>query len=117
MGNPIGIAVGNDNLVYVLNRQQEQISDVSWDKTGVHAKIEMYTIGPVPGDEEAIGDFGGYGNGPGKLIWPAGIALDSAQNLYVTDEWMNTVVVFGEHGSFTTSWGSSDQSEINFNQI
>lgn len=115
MGNPIGVAVGPGDLVYALSRQHEQIPGVAWNMTGVNAKVEMYTIGTVPGDEEDAGSFGGYGDGEGKLIWPAGIALDGNQNVYVTDEWMNRVAVFDKGGEFQAFWGSagSDKGEFN----
>ena len=117
MGNPIGIAVGPDDLVYVVNRQQEQISGVPWNKTGVHAKIEMYTIGTEAGDEEDVGSFGGYGDGEGRLIWPAGVALDSHENVYVTDEWMNRVAVFDKGGDFQVFWGSAGSGAGEFNRL
>ena len=37
---------------------------------------------------------------PGEMIWPAGIALDSQENVYVTDEWLNRVSVFDKDGNF-----------------
>ena len=72
------------------------------------------TIGPVPGDEEAVSDFSRPGDAPGEMIWPAGIALDSQENVYVTDEWLNRVSVFDKGGSFLRCWGSAGSGDGEF---
>ena len=69
-------------------------------------RVGKLTIGPVPGDEEAVSDFSRPGDAPGEMIWPAGIALDSEENVYVTDEWLNRVSVFDKDGNFLRCWGS-----------
>ena len=45
------------------------------------------------------------------MIWPAGIALDSLGNVYVTDEWLNRVSVFDREGNYLTAWGSSGDAD------
>ena len=113
---PAGVAVGADDVVYVCCRGEERISDVPWNKTGVSAKVSRIRMGPARGDEELLGEIGKYGDGDGQLIWPAGIALDSAGNVYVADEWMNRVSVFDPEGEFLASWGSSGDGDGQFNR-
>ena len=116
MPQPVGVAVGADDLVYVLSRPSESISDVPWNRTAVSAKVGKFTIGTVPGDEEFVGDFGSYGDDEGELIWPAGIALDSDGNVYVTDEWLNRVSVFDGDGNVLSFWGSPGEGDSDFNR-
>ena len=104
---PVGIAIGAGDVVYALSRQAESVGNVPWNRTGINAKVGKFTIGTVPGDEEFVADFGKYGDGDGELIWPAGIALDSQENVYVSDEWLDRVSVFDKGGNFLRVWGSS----------
>ena len=115
LNNPVGIAKGPGDLLYVLSRQYEEVSDVPWNRTGTRAKVCKCTIGTVPGDEEYVGEFGSYGDADGKFIWPAGIAVDSQENIYVTDEWMNRVSKFDKEDNFLGLWGSSGVGDGEFN--
>ena len=101
----VSLALGEGDTVYVLNRGAEQIKDVPWNRSIVGARVGKFTIGPVPGDEEFVADIGRPGDGPGQFIWPAGLALDSQENVYVTDEWLNRVSIFDKDGNFLRDWG------------
>jgi len=111
----VGVAFGECDSVYTISRPTDTISGVPWNKTGVGAKIVKITIGDVPGDEEHILDIGRYGDADGEFIWPAGIALDSNENIYVTDEWMKRVSVFDSEGNFLKHWGEGGQNDGQFN--
>ena len=111
----VGVAFGECDSVYTISRPTDAISGVPWNKTGVGAKIVKITIGDVPGDEEHILDIGRYGDADGEFIWPAGIALDSNENIYVADEWMNRVSVFDREGNFLRHWGEGGQNGGQFN--
>ena len=113
---PVGLAIGSGGAVYVLSRQYEAISGVPWNKTAVEAKVGVCTIGTVRGDEEFVRDFSRYGDDDGELIWPAGIALDSQENVYVTDEWLNRVSVFDKDGNFLSLWGTAGEGDGEFNR-
>ena len=103
----VAVALGRDDLVYVLNRGWEFVPAVPWDRTGRGSRVSILTIGKVPGDEEYVSEFSKYSSGDGELIWPAGLALDSQEQVYVTDEWLNRVLIFDRDGNFLTHWGAS----------
>ena len=113
---PVGLAIGAGDVVYLLGRQYEQIPNAPWNRIGVHSKVNKFTIPITPGDEEFVCEFSSYGDGDGQLIWPAGIALDSQENVYVTDEWMNRVSIFDKDGNFLSLWGSQGAGDGQFNR-
>jgi DNA-binding beta-propeller fold protein YncE len=111
----VALAAGTGDTLYVVNRGWEQVTNVPWNRTQLGTRIGKLTIGPVPGDEEVVCDFSSPGDGPGQLTWPAGIALDSQENVYVTDEWLNRVSVFDQDGTYLRHWGvpGSGGGELN----
>ena len=92
--------------MYVLSRGGEQLPGLAWNRTGLGIRVSKITVGPTPGDEGFVGEFGRYGDGEGEIIWPAGIVVDSRGNVYVTDEWLNRVTIFDQDGNFLRLWGS-----------
>lgn len=113
--HPVSIAAGEGDVVYVLNRGWEQIGAVPWNRTYRAGRVGKLTVGPEPGDEEYLLEFSGMGDRPGELIWPAGLATDSQENIYVTDEWLNRVSIFDSQGNFKDLWGSPGQEEGELN--
>jgi DNA-binding beta-propeller fold protein YncE len=111
----VALALGDGDTVYAANRGWEQVTNVPWNKTQLGTRVGKITIGPVPGDEEVVGDFSRPGDGPGEMIWPAGIALDSQENVYVTDEWLHRVSVFDKDGTFLRHWGTPGSGDGEFN--
>ncbi len=111
MQEPVSIGIGSGDTVYALSRGLEQIPNVPWNRSGSGSKVGKFTIGNVPRDEEFVADFGRYGDGEGQFIWPTGLALDSQENVYVTDEWMNRISVFDKEGTFLNSWGSAGSGD------
>src|SRR5262245_59840248 len=111
----VSLALGEGDTVYVLNRGAEQIKEVPWNRSYVGARVGKFTIGPVSGDEEFVADIGRPGDGPGQFIWPAGLALDSQENVYVTDEWLNRVSIFDTDGNFLRDWGTAGSGDGEFN--
>ena len=111
----VALAAGEGDTIYAVNRGWEQIQNVPWNKTQLGTRVGKLTVGPVPGDEDVVCDFSKPGDGPGEMIWPAGIALDSQENVYVTDEWLNRVSVFDKDGNFLRQWGSPGSGDGEFN--
>ena len=100
--NAVDLALGPRGLIYVLNRSEE------WQPGGV--RVTMLTI-----DEDYLGQFCQYGKEDGDLIWPSSIALDSSQNVYIADEWLNRISIFDKDGKFLSKWGvpGSGDGELN----
>ena len=60
---PVAVAFGQDDMVYVVNRGSESISNVPWNRTGVGARVSQpLPSGRTPGDEEFVNEFSRYGN-------------------------------------------------------
>jgi len=90
--NPLDLALGANDVVYVVNRSYENRPD------GI--RITVCTL-----SEEFIREFGSYGEGDGEFVWPTGIALDADEKVYVADEWLNRVSIFSKDGEFLGKWG------------
>lgn len=112
---PFALCLGAGDTVYVVNRGSEYIPGAPWNKVAHGTRVGVFTIGDENEDEEWVSEFSGYGDEPGKVIWPAGVALDAAGNAYVTDEWMNRVSVFDAEGRFVTCWGTEGRGPGQFN--
>ena len=99
---PMDLALATGNRMYVANR--------SWEYRPDGVRVTMLTI-----DEDYLGEFGRYGEGDGELIWPTSIALDSKENVYVTDDYLNRVTVFDKDGGYLSKWGTfgSGDGQIN----
>ena len=89
---PVALALGSQDLIYVINRPSTARPE------GVRITICTFY-------EDYVTEFGSYGEGNGQFVWPTAIAIDSQQNLYVTDEWLNRVTVFTKDGDFIEKWG------------
>jgi len=105
--NPVGLALGADDTMYVVNR--------SYDYRPDGKRITICTV-----DEEYIGEFArgvtdvgtaDASAADGSLIWPTAIALDSEGRSYVADELLNRISIFSKDGEYITKWerpGSDD---------
>jgi DNA-binding beta-propeller fold protein YncE len=98
---PVGVARGEGNRLYVLNRSYEGRPDGK--------RVTICTV-----DEEYIGEFGrgvraedlDAGVPDGHFMWPASIALDRAGNVYVSDEWSHRISIFTRDGDWVGKWGT-----------
>lgn len=97
----LGLGWGDD--VYIVIR-----------RTG-DPHVEKVSIGSIPEDEELLEPVGEKGEKEGQFIWPAGVAIDSKQNVYVTDEWLQRVSVFDPQGTFLRMFGTSGNRDSEFN--
>jgi DNA-binding beta-propeller fold protein YncE len=52
----------------------------------------------------------------GKFNNPAGVAIDSEDNVYITDVNNNRIQKFTSDGTFITSWGSEGEGEGQFSE-
>jgi DNA-binding beta-propeller fold protein YncE len=100
--NPVDLALGAGDLVYVLNRSYENRPD------GV--RVSVCTL-----NEEYVREFGSYGENEGQFVWPTAIELDRNQQVYIADEWLNRISIFDKDGKFLSAWGKagSGNGELN----
>ena len=113
--NPVAVARGADDVMYVVSR--------AYDYRGDSKRITVCTV-----REDYIGEIGnggrlggelmdtGESDAPGSLVWPTDIALDSEENLYVTDEWLNRIAIFAKDGDWLGSWGIVGQGDGEFDK-
>ena len=94
----LDLALGSEGRIYVLNK--------CWEYRRDGLRVTILTI-----DEDWIGDFARFGEGDGEFVWPASIALDSRQNVYISDEWLNRISIFDKDGTFLEKWGVSGSGE------
>ena len=96
------LALSSDGRIYVVNR--------SWEYRPDGVRVTMLTT-----DEEYVGQFSKFGEGDGDLFWPTSIALDSQQNVYISDDWLNRISIFDKDGAFLGKWGvpGSGDGELN----
>ena len=90
--HPVDLALGADGTIYVLNR--------SYETRPQGVRVTMLNI-----DEDYMGQFSQFGEGDGDLYWSPSIAVDSSQNVYISDEWLNRVSIFDKDGQFLAKWG------------
>ena len=98
------LALGHGNDVFALLRIANS------------ARVVRLSIGTTAGDEQIVGEFGERGEAPGQFVWPAGIAVDSQSNVFVTDEWVNRVSVFTPKGDFLRTFGTAGSGDGQFNR-
>ena len=103
---PTDLAVGQDGVIYVVNRC---FTEDELFHPGI--RVVMTNV-----EEEYLGDFGGYGEGDGKFVSPTAIAQDSQQNLYVSDEWLQRISIFDKGGQFLDKWGVAGAGDGEFNR-
>ena len=99
---PVALARGSGDTLYVANWGDDYV---------VCTRITKCTL-----DSEWITDIGSTGTGDGQLLWPGGLALDSQENVYVTDESIHKIVVFDKDGAFLGKFGGPGAGEGEFNR-
>jgi sugar lactone lactonase YvrE len=62
-----------------------------------------------------MGTIGSSGSGDGQFNGPVGIAIDSANDLYVADSGNNRIQKFNSAGTFVTKWGTMGTGNGEFN--
>ena len=89
----VDIAIGDEGILYVLNR------------SSVQTEIRKLTF-----DDEDLGAFTGT-DGEGELRWPVQVILDQDENLYVSDEALDRIAIFSKEGEFLGSWGEGGEAD------
>jgi len=93
--NPIGIAAGNGNRLYVA-------------ETG-NNRVQIFDA-----DGNYVSAFGTQGNGNGQFLGPHGVDVGPSGDVYVADAGNNRVQVFNADGVYDRQWGSLGDGDQQF---
>ena len=100
--HPVDVARRGE-ILYIANASDEynygnRITKMTLD----HEWIQDIGI-PFPGGGAAVQLVSDIGDG--QFLWPGGIALDRDENVFVTDQPCNSIVMFKSDGTFLGKWG------------
>lgn len=98
---PMGIAIKDDGRIYVASRSNTQ-------------SLNIVGIQVVNLKHEFFGQINSYGKGDGQMIWPTALALDSQENLYLSDDFLQRITIFDGEGNFKTKWGAKGDGDGEF---
>jgi len=94
---PQTMCLGNEGDLYVANRGNEN---------NFGMRVNRIKIGEA-GDEELLSEFCTYGEEECHGVWPFGVAVGKNSEVFVTDEWKNTISVFDPNGKFIRRFGET----------
>ncbi len=94
-------------------------SDVAFGSEGrlyILCKAYSQAIRILNLDDEDLGYMGTTASyatpdGPGCLVWPVQLILDSDENVYVSEEGSNRISVFNRDGEFLERWGERGSAD------
>ncbi|MFP6678735.1 MAG: NHL repeat-containing protein [Dehalococcoidia bacterium] len=96
---PVDIALGNDERIYVLCRQENAVM------------IRKYNY-----MDEDLGSIGGWGTDEGQFQWPVALIADANENLFVSDEALHRITQFDSEGEMLATWGEHGSNDGQFNR-
>lgn len=92
--------------------------DSSWalerPYSGTPTKVRIVALPRLFG--AYLSKFGSFGSGNGQLDQPQGIAIDSADNIFVVDQDNNRVMKFNSAGVYQSQFGSFGGTDGRFNR-
>ena len=100
---PIGVALGKDDTLYVANRNNPRVTKA----TVGQEFIKEFGRG-IP--EQVGAPF------PSRHMWLTAVVLDKDENVYVADEWHNSIIVYNSDGDILTNWGEQGDGEGKLNR-
>lgn len=99
---PVSLTIRPDGQMFIQGRSHDG------DTRGARITVMDY-------ESNYGGDFGSYGSNDGQFTWPTDIAVDSDNNLYVADEYLQRISKFDREVNFVNKWGvkGSGPGQIN----
>ncbi len=96
---PIDIALGNEDRIYILCRQENA------------AMIRKYNYA-----DDDLGSIGSWGTDEGQFQWPVTLIADADENLFVSDEALNRITQFDREGEVLSTWGEKGSLDGQFDR-
>ena len=90
-------ALGSGGSVYILSKGTEFVPSHGITKCTLDHQLLWDARGPAYCD--------------GQSPWPSSVDLDSEENVYVSDDYVNRVFVYDKDGGLLTSWGTPGSRE------
>ncbi|MSQ05964.1 MAG: hypothetical protein EXR54_05935 [Dehalococcoidia bacterium] len=90
--NPVSIAVGPDNLLYVLSRANPN-------------QPEAVRVSRCTKDGDFVSQFGQWGDAEGQFTWVTDLAISRCGEVFVADEDAHRISVFTPEGQFLRCFG------------
>lgn len=98
---PTAMVIRGDGRVFVASR-----SNMSQT---VIVGIQM-----VSRDHDYYGQIGRHGREPGNMIGPTALALDTDDNLYLADDFLQRITVYDREGKLITTWSNRGSGDGEF---
>lgn len=106
----LNVTLNPPNPTLAVSGTVTQQATLGYTRPGYTLRVKAAAgegTGPAPGAPSYLSSFGSAGSGNGQFKHPAGIAVDSAGNLWVADVENNRIEEFNGSGTFVKSVGSS----------
>ncbi len=89
--HPVDFAIGSGRSIYVINKGNEFNAGHGLTKCTI--------------DSEFVWEDRGLGFAGGNSPWPSSVAVDSGENIYVSDDYTSHIDVYDKDGNHLTQWG------------
>ena len=107
---PPGFPQGFGTMVEVTGATFAQGVGYFWAADQNNNRVEVFSSSGA-----YVSQFGSGGSGNGKLLSPAGVAIDSGGNIWVADMGNNRVEEFSSGGTYLSQFGSLGSGNGQFN--
>ena len=99
---PTAMVIRGDGRIFVSSRSSLN-------------QLVIVGIQMVSQNHDFYGQIGRHGRAPGDMMGPTALALDSDDNLYLADEFLQRITVYDRDGDVVTTWGKKGSGDGEFN--
>ena len=105
---PVDLAIGSDGVLNILCRGGASfIRRLSPDDED---------LGGINLSAGGAAQIGGTHSVDAEFVWPASMAMDAEENLWISDEWTNKITVINKRGEIQARWGASGAGDGQFDR-